>query len=336
MKYHVLWLDDELSGSLGNSLRQKALENNLIVHSKSNAEEGCEALRNTPYFFDAVILDGSFFQNRSSANDSFSAFNRVMAEINDLKTNNQGLSLPVFVFSGRTDFLNEYQSRYKDQVEHFFSKGEEVGIGANRKLVEKIFMTMTTSDRAKINWIKKKYPKLMECFDDDGIFFDSFKEPFSSLTDILFVLESNDSSFGDQKNAMLKIRHLYEQMFESLISINYLPNWNINGEGNKQLNKADMSKILCSKHPDFELLSKYECPSYISLNLTDSFLVVNAAAHTDGIPNNRKETLDDYFQEVQTDYFFRATCYKAFDVLVYYNKRWRDKRNNAVDEEAYY
>lgn len=335
MKYHILWLDDEFSGTLGNSLRRKALENNLIIHSLNNAEDGCASLRNNPFFFDAVILDGSFYQNSSSTNDNFAAFNRVMAEVNNLKSTDNRVKLPVFVFSGRTDFLDEYQSRYKDQVEHFFSKGE-VGIGANRKLVEKIFLTMTASDSAKINWVKKKYTKLMEVFDDDGIFFDSFTEQFSNLAEILMLLEVNESSFGDQKNALVKIRGLYEQLFKRLISINYLPDWNINGQEKKPLTKADMSKILCSKHRDFELAPKYKCPSYISENLSDSFLVVNAAAHTDGTPNNRKETLDDYFQEVQTDYFFRTICYKAFDVLIYYNKRWREKNQNAKEELAFY
>lgn len=102
--YRVLWFDDEYATL--EEIVEDFLDNDIQLIGVSNAEDGIVKLKESPNSFDAVLLDGMFFNKSSQEGDvNESAFGEVVIELKILKSN--GLILPWFILSGQANFVKE-------------------------------------------------------------------------------------------------------------------------------------------------------------------------------------------------------------------------------------
>lgn len=114
MKYNVLWFDDECEDLP--LIKDDALENGIVLYGVTNAADGIDKLRSRLDFFDAVLLDGIFFEDDSQSGNAIG--NQALLEVSkELLRLDERKLLPSFVLSGQTSFVSK-----DDEVARLFHK----------------------------------------------------------------------------------------------------------------------------------------------------------------------------------------------------------------------
>lgn len=120
--YNVLWFDDRISSQ--EEFMTEAKDNGIILHGFSTLDEGMEELEDKLSFFDAVLLDTTFFidsedESSKGVSDSLRALSLAVNRINQLSAKK---ILPYFIFSSNTayetdtTFIATYETYYRKYV----------------------------------------------------------------------------------------------------------------------------------------------------------------------------------------------------------------------------
>ena len=112
--YNVLWFDDEYQTL--DIFNEKAMLADINLVGYSNAEEGLVELRNNLHKYDAVIVDGIFYQTSNQENTIVTQ-NAMAAVATELKTLEGQKKLPWFILSGQPSFTrdkNPFADFFKD------------------------------------------------------------------------------------------------------------------------------------------------------------------------------------------------------------------------------
>ena len=106
-KYNVLWLDDRYD--LQSSFLKQAVDNGINLRCFSTLDEGFENLESNITFYDAILLDTTFFIDRDDENinktsKSIKALSHAVDWINRLASRKL---LPYFIFTSNPSFEND-------------------------------------------------------------------------------------------------------------------------------------------------------------------------------------------------------------------------------------
>jgi hypothetical protein len=119
--YKVLWFDDEHETL--EDIKEDCLLEDIQLIGYSNAKDGLKALKEDIYRFDAVLLDGMFFNDNNQTGDpSDSAFGKVAIDLSNLKA--QGIVLPWFVYSGQKNFVKDKNKMIELLTSNAFADGK--------------------------------------------------------------------------------------------------------------------------------------------------------------------------------------------------------------------
>lgn len=201
--YKVLWFDDEYETL--EEIVEDFLDNDIELIGVSNAEEGILKLKETPKRFDAVMLDGMFFNNSTQSGDTNdSAFGEVVMELNAMKS--QGILLPWFILSGQKNFVKERSAMIEMLRKKAYANGKVFDkLDSKFELCEAI---KKAADESPFTKIRREYPEAFKSF-EIGIL-EANHEPL--LLDVLFCYSKCDFR---KKNINVQ-RDLLEAIWKSL------------------------------------------------------------------------------------------------------------------------
>lgn len=201
--YKVLWFDDEFETL--EEIVEDFLDNDIEIIGVSNAEDGILRLKESPNRFDAVLLDGMFFNNSKQygeVNDS--AFGEVVMELNILKS--QGIILPWFILSGQPNFVKERSAMIEMLRKKAYADGKVFD-----KLEDKSILCNAikrAADESPLTKVRQLHPEAFKSF-ELGIL-DSIHERL--LLDVLVCY--NEGDFRKKNNNVQ--RDLLEAIWKAL------------------------------------------------------------------------------------------------------------------------
>src|SRR5690554_3358850 len=122
-QYKVLWVDDEWQQL--KKIQQMAVDHSIFFQAFQNAEDAAENLKKNFLIYNAIILDGIFYDKRNEIGMPVSetAMMKMIHLINELKDKKD---IPWFVLTGRnriaegTDFLKSL-----NKTSHVFRKTDD-------------------------------------------------------------------------------------------------------------------------------------------------------------------------------------------------------------------
>ena len=119
--YKVLWFDDEYETL--EEIDEIFLDNGIQLSGVSNAKDGLYLLRERRMDFDAILLDGMFFNDSDQSGDpNESAFGKVVMELGSLNT--KGIIIPWFILSGQKNFVKERSPMIEMLREQAYADGK--------------------------------------------------------------------------------------------------------------------------------------------------------------------------------------------------------------------
>mgnify|MGYP006437669105 CR=1 FL=1 len=265
--YKVLWFDDEHE-TLEDIVEDCLLEDIQLI-GYGNAKDGIKALYEDKYRFDAVLLDGMFFNDDNQSGDpNDSAFGEVAIALGNLKA--EGIILPWFVYSGQKNFVKDKSKMIELLTKKAFANGKVFDKNLDEDFKELCLEIKKEADLQPITKAKHDNPDLIEIF-EKGYLSQDEEEQLIQL--IIKPLPKNKSEI---KEFLTNIRSIHESCLIKLESIKVIPDANdkfskINKQlsGNKQWDdtlKKLIPKTYEYQNPVIENLNAwiyFTCGTYI-------------------------------------------------------------------------
>ncbi len=309
----MMWFDDEhetlevyLDG---------ALEFGIELIGFSNAEEGIAELKKNFFEYEAIIVDGYFFEYKLNKTDEAhdAAFVKVAAELKSFK--DRGKLIPWFIFSGQPSFITEKKPWFNVLIDKNFAGGKifEKTPKDFVLLCQTILKTVEESDS---NELKSNYSEVLHAIEKH---IDPYlgKGTQTRLLEILKSLKNPKDSFDDELY-FIKIRMILEALFRSAIEYGLLHENCISQDGKVNLTE---SSLFLAGEPTKHLLvgcKKKHFPRIISDIVKSILFITGAAAHTVDPQIERNIDLKDYRHRINTPYLLYSLAFQLMDVLLWY------------------
>lgn len=325
--YRVLWVDDQHKDAGMIQFVIEAKNNGLILESYSSFEEGFDALERKIEHFDAILLDGLFFEKKGqeSGTEDESGIGMAIAKINELKSRK---IFPWFVLSGKDKFTKGENSLLKANKANCFDK-------TNPTDVVKLFEEMKTAARQQPEaQLKDRYHELLEICSDKII----GQAHFSRLFKLVKYVENGTKVEGGE-DVLNAVRKIVEGLFNVLAQKQIIPNELVGEKG--WINGSSL--FLSDKHNDYVIQTEI-IPPLVAFNIHRLLDIIQDGSHAYG---ELKYKVDKYMRDSQSDYFFRSTVFLSFDLLIWFKQfienntdkdtnkaRW-SKKNNVLIQEIF-
>lgn len=214
-KYKVIWFDDEHEKF--QTYKDDALLEDVQLIGYSNAKEGIPELKNNHSDYDAVILDGLFFKDKShlGSNIDDAAFGEVAKLLSELKAQNK--IIPWFIYSGQPSFVktkNSFVELFKDKA---YANGKVFDKNIDEDFIELLNEIKKEADNNPERVIKLKNPEIFSIF-NEGILGDDVESQLISL-----FKKHHYEDRAELKSILTNIRSIQESIFLKLESIKVLP-----------------------------------------------------------------------------------------------------------------
>lgn len=258
----VLWIDDEYHNYGG--VIEKFNENRIETVGFSNAEEALADLEDNHSRYDAIILDGLFYENivDEKCGDARRqiALNKVLSKLAE-KRNSWG-AIPHFIYSGKAKIMNVGEN---DILESF--KINKIYNKNNDESFEDLCSALRNSDKESLN-IKLKYKSLFGILEERGFSSKAYQNIYKFLkNDICLINKSIDEEFTS-------LRKIIEELLIKYADYGVLHPDFINKKG--LLNFSGARDFLSGKKNSGELSTKllplehsYNAAYYIWNNTSD-------------------------------------------------------------------
>lgn len=211
--YKVLWFDDEHKTL--EEIDEKFLDNGIQLVGVSNAKDGLSRLKGRRMDFDAILLDGMFFNDSDRSGDpNESAFGQVVMELGNLNT--KGIIIPWFILSGQKNFVKERSPMIEMLRKQAYADGKVFD-----KLDDKVELCIAikkAADKQPLTKAKHNNPELMEIF-EVGYLSDNVE---GNVMDLL--IKPLPRSNTELKEILTNIRSIQESCLLKLESIRVLDN----------------------------------------------------------------------------------------------------------------
>lgn len=265
-KYKVLWFDDEHEKFEID--KENALVENVQLIGYSNANEGIPELKNNYKDYDAVLLDGLFFNSseHSGTDIDQTAFGAVAKVLSELKAQNK--IVPWFIYSGQKSFVKDKNVLVNVLKDSSFANGKIFDKNKDEDFIQLLSEIKKAADNNPERKIKVSNPEIFSIF-EEGIL---TEEVESQLMSLFKKPSYNDRA--ELKAVLSNIRSIQESIFIKFENIGVLPNLDKSGKkirhlsGNITRNGAGnfLPTTTVYQSPEIENLQKwihFTCGTYI-------------------------------------------------------------------------
>ncbi|WP_033960403.1 hypothetical protein [Psychroserpens jangbogonensis] len=301
-KYTVLWFDDKFEEYDVDI--DTAFQKGIQLVGYTNAEDGLIELKNNYADYDAVIVDGLFYNDPNQKGDPIAtAFGEVANVLRDLKS--KGIVIPWFIYSGQPGFIKDEMTLIEVLKDRDFADGkvyDKNNIADFEKLCNDLIFEANNIDSTLI---KNKYQRV----------FDVCTEKYigeNAKRDLLNLLLNIDNS--STENQFNTLRKIVEDVFIAFNKFQLLPNEFITPS--VAINES--SKFLSGKNHKGELFTEkgYQhqeqthLPEQISAMLWNILNITQNGSH--------RSTIDQHVKMLNTSYLIQSVLYQLLDVVVWF------------------
>ncbi|PCJ67368.1 MAG: hypothetical protein COA58_03340 [Bacteroidetes bacterium] len=206
-RYKVLWLDDECRTL--EFLNESAFLKDIDLIGFTNSYEGVKELESNLLQYDAVLLDGIFFESEKENGDVTSGDQALVEVLYTIKNLVNTKKIPWFILSGQSSFQkgeNPYLKKF--QVNKVYDKNSPTDL---EELWQRI---KDQADKQVDTQVRHKYKEVLACFSPE-ILGDANYDDF---IEILVKMESG-VEVGNCFNAL---RRVLEDLLLSIINYGLL------------------------------------------------------------------------------------------------------------------
>lgn len=263
--YKVLWFDDKFETS--ELTLEEALLEDIILIGYTNAKEGVKELQENYNEYDAVILDGLFYEDAEQAGTDLddSAFGQVAKVISNLKA--REIFLPWFIYSGQKKFRKGDSPFIKLFKEESYAGGKIFDKNKDEDSEELWREIKKAADKRPQRKARLKNPEIFKIF-EKGYLPSEVEDQVMQL--LSKPLPKNNSEI---KAILTNIRSVQESIFLKLESIRVIPD-NIRSanqkikhlSGNISSSNNYEATTTVYQNQDIEVLQKliyFTCGNYI-------------------------------------------------------------------------
>lgn len=301
--YNVLWIDDQCKDQELKQFIIKAYNNGIKLDGYQSYEEGFEVLEKNIETYDAILLDGMFFEKKGQqkGTEDESGLGMAIAKINELKSKK---TFPWFVLSGKDAFTKSENSIIKANKALCFDK-------SNPSDVLQLFEEIKRAAKNQSDFqIKHRYRNILEICNHNYIGTIQFERVFSLIKDI-----ENKNGIEKTGDLLNPIRKIVEALFGRLRGLGVIPS------EVTTLNRSSL--FLANKHNDYVHQSEFIHPM-VAANLHRLINITQDGSHGEG---ELKLRVDEYLQNNNTDFLYKSTVYLLFDILIWF-KEFIDSNSN--------
>ncbi|MBB1151320.1 hypothetical protein H4K35_14630 [Myroides sp. NP-2] len=301
---NVLWLDDE--HKVFQPLKDAAIMENIQLVGYDNAEDGLLELTNNFNHYDAVILDGIFFTDKTNSKQTDEAFGNVAKGLLELRT--KGFIIPVFIYSGQPSFVKDshsYVNLFKDEFSangRVFDKTDDDGMPE---------LLLHIKEAVKDN----VYTKIRHQYSDVFKYVSYIPTLDKHYGNFLELLKNIDT---DQE--LTKVRMIIESLFKALADINIIPQGFTEEKG--WINGTSL--FISGKHSDYEFTQ----PDFIHPTICETLYrvlnIVQDGSHNEG---SLKLKVDDYSRKYASGYLYKSVVYGLLEILCYFGELIKNNQN---------
>lgn len=314
-KYKVLWFDDKFEEYEND--KDHAFQQGIELVGFGNAKEGLEELKANYNLYDAVIVDGLFYNNAEQGGDpAATAFGEVAKYLGWLK--NQEIILPWFIYSGQTSFIKDKSDLIEVLKDKDFADGKVFDKNNINDFALLCNYLVTAANSIGDTIIRNQYRDVFEVCTSNYIGEIAGRDLFLGLKNI-------DKIDVDQNFNI--VRKIVEDLFMAFNKFQLLPSDFVNPNvalnpssiflsGREQNERSD------SKFKKFILNQENHLPIIISNNLRNILSITQAGSH--------RSDIDIHVESLKTPYLFKSVLYQLFDVLIWFKNFVDDspKKNN--------
>lgn len=306
-KYKVLWVDDEWQEL--KKIQQMAVDHSIFFQAFKNAEDAAENLKKNFMIYDAIILDGIFYDKKNEIGMPVSetAMMKMVNLINQLKNKK---NIPWFVLTGRsriaegTDFLKSL-----NKTSHVFRKTDD-------NQIEKLFAQL------KYEANKQLETQLLHNYQDAFEIFDNYLKFENSkyLVDVLKIVHSKNSASYNNYNA---IRHVYEILFDKLREKKIIP---------PQLTQFNrVANILVNEERNFAITKPIIHPTICYLIYSQCDILQDGSHATERLNLN----IQEYCTTRIGKHLFHSSVSALLEVLIYFNRFFNENPDVILNSETW-
>lgn len=217
-KYNVLWLDDRFESQT--EFARNAADHGINLRGFRTLDDGMDSLERSISFYDAVLLDTTFFidhvdENSSKLSSSIKALSYAVDKINQLASKKL---LPYFIFTSNPSYEND--STFRVTYENFYRKYVVEDM-------QRLFADIRNSVKTEIDAvIRNKYSDVFEAFSDKYI----GQTHRSTIFEVLKHYE-NPNALINGELYYNPLRKILEAIFMALYRYGAVPNSCFKGHG---------------------------------------------------------------------------------------------------------
>lgn len=301
---NVLWLDDE--HKVFQPLKDAAIMENIQLVGYDNAEEGLLELTNNFNHYDAVILDGIFFTDKTNSKQTDEAFGNVAKGLLELRT--KGSIIPVFIYSGQPSFVKDshsYVNLFKDEFSangRVFDKTDDDGMPE---------LLLHIKEAVKDNVYTKIRHQYSDVFKNVS-YIPTLDKHYGNLLELLKNIDTDQD--------LTKVRMIIESLFKALADINIIPEGFTKEKG--WINGT--SRFISGIHEDYEFTKPYFIHPTICETLYRVLNIIQDGSHNEG---SLKLKVDDYSRKYTSGYLYKSVVYGLLEILYYFGELIKNNQN---------
>ncbi|WP_431158147.1 hypothetical protein [Winogradskyella poriferorum] len=315
--YTVLWFDDKFE-EYDNDFDTAYLKDIELI-GVSNSKEGLKELTHNYDDYDAIIVDGLFYENPEEKGDPKStAFGKVANKMRELKA--QGIVIPWFIYSGQLGFIREERNLIDVLKDTDFGDGkvyDKNNINDFELLCDELIDCVNKMENTII---RNKYQRVFDVCTETYL----GKQLKSKVFKMLKVLEKNngDAATEDLFNPLRKIM---ETVFTKMSELNLLPSAIIENKGWI----TGSSLFISNKHSDYKHTEEFIHP-LVAHTIHRLLDVIQDASHTEG---ELRLKVDDYVSTNKSSYIYNSCVYQILEIIIWF-KNLRDKFPDAEQNKV--
>lgn len=314
-KYNVLWLDDRYDSQTDFS--RKAAENGINLRGFKTLDEGMENLEDCLTFYDAVLLDTTFFIDRDDENTnkiskSIKALAHAIARIHQLSAKKL---IPYFIFTSNPEY--EKDATFVATYENFYRKYDESDM-------QHLFADIRNRVKREVDAvIRNKYCEIFEAFTDKYI----GQAHVSVIFEVLKNYE-NPSAVINSELYYNPLRKILEAIFMALYRYGALPSscFKAHGEPNIMYCSLYLSgKEVRMGGGKFTKAKEKYFPNIIQNNVWNIVSYTNIGSHNEVSTKNVGSDISDLRASgVNSPYLLYVLTFEMLDVILW-TKAFIDK-----------
>lgn len=213
--YNVLWFDDKFETS--EPIRDEAILEDIKLVGYTNSKEGIKELEENFSEYDAVLLDGLFYEDAEQAGTELddTAFGQVAKVLSNLKA--RKIFMPWFIYSGQPKFRKGDSSYIKLFKDESYAGGKIFDKSKDEDSEELWNEIKKAADKRPQRKARNTNPEIFIIF-EKGYLSDDVEDQVLQL--FIKPLPKNNS---DLKAVLTNIRSVQESVFLKLESIRVIP-----------------------------------------------------------------------------------------------------------------